>query len=452
MLKYLTILALLTSGLGDQQQGLVLVDTDDDTKDNEVKVTTNTEHFDEEDLEVFQPTSDWQSIKPGQGIPAGLHVRMNLQTGEKEAKLMEGDDGSKYKTNKDSKQKFITIDENFISKQHLKEALKDFRDKFHSESTSPDGENSDQIHGPLDGSKNFRSIDEIRKELDGVDLFLKKDIEILTKHVETLNSSSSSLAEKEHALDELEYYVHQIDNARDLHTIGGLALVIKLMNSSEESLKTRACYVLGSAMQSNLQVQQAALDQGALPLLLRLLSKHESMAVRKKAMYALSSLIRLFLMGQKEFLKLNGLEMFVKLFDEAGTEPLVIKAITLMTDILTEQIEHVTSLLKKQGQDVSGDISGRVPLLKTMVEKGWCQLIPTLLHTTENDTREKVLQALHVMVAGCKTEFKKAHVQDSLNKLKLEWLKDANGANGSDNSEYAGILAQLVMDLMSKLT
>ena len=76
-------------------------------------------------------------------------------------------------------------------------------------------------------------------------------------------------------------------------------------------------------------------------------------------MYALSSLIRLFLMGQKEFLKLNGLEMFVKLFDEAGTEPLVIKAITLMTDILTEQIEHVTSLLKKQGQDVSGDISGR---------------------------------------------------------------------------------------------
>ena len=130
-----------------------MVDTDDDTKDNEVKVTTNTEHFDEEDLEVFQPTSDWQSIKPGQGIPAGLHVRMNLQTGEKEAKLMEGDDGSKYKTNKDSKQKFITIDENFISKQHLKEALKDFRDKFHSESTSPDEENSDQIHGPLDGSE-----------------------------------------------------------------------------------------------------------------------------------------------------------------------------------------------------------------------------------------------------------------------------------------------------------
>ena len=64
-----------------------------------------------------------------------------------------------------------------------------------------------------------------------------------------LNSTSSSLAEKEHALDELEYYIHQIDNARDLDSVGGLALVIKLMNSTEPSLKSRATYVLGSATQ-----------------------------------------------------------------------------------------------------------------------------------------------------------------------------------------------------------
>ena len=32
----------------------------------------------------------------GQAIPSGLHVRMNLQTGQKEAKLMDGDNGLKY--------------------------------------------------------------------------------------------------------------------------------------------------------------------------------------------------------------------------------------------------------------------------------------------------------------------------------------------------------------------
>lgn len=87
-----------------------------------------------------------------------------------------------------------------------------------------------------------------------------------------------------------------------------------------------------------------------------------------------------------------------------------------------------------------------------MVEKGWCQLIPSLLHTTENDTREKVLQALHVMVAGCKSEFQKAHVQDNLNRLKSEWLQDASGQQVHDDSEYVVTLAQLVTDLMSKLS
>ena len=141
----------MLSGLGSQREGLVLVETNDDVKDSNVKVMTNAEQIDEEDLEVFQPTSEWQAIRPNQGIPAGLHVRMNLQTGEKEAKLMDGDDGSKYKIDKDSKQTFINIDKNFISKQHLKEALKEFRDKFHDE--SPDGENSEQTQSQLDPSE-----------------------------------------------------------------------------------------------------------------------------------------------------------------------------------------------------------------------------------------------------------------------------------------------------------
>ena len=119
------------------------------------------------------------------------------------------------------------------------------------------------------------------------------------------------------------------------------------------------CCFLSFLLYSNPKVQETALKQGTLPLLLRLLSKHEPMVVRKKAMYALSSLIRLFPIGQRDFLKLNGLDMLKKLFEEPGSGPLVIKTITLMTDILTEQIEHVRALLEKQGQDVSGDISGR---------------------------------------------------------------------------------------------
>lgn len=454
MLQYLIPLVLLSSSVADQQPGLVLVESDDSAVENDNnfnKAVNDVSEHDEEDLEVFQPTADWQAIKPGQGIPPGLHVRMNLQSGVKEAKLMDGDDGKKYQSNGNTKQKFIKIDKNVISKQHLKEALKDFRDKFHHD--SPTEDSSEELGSRLESSQKFRSLDEIQKELEGVDLFVKKDIEVIMEYVAVLNSSSSNLSEKEYALNELEYYVHQIDNARDLHSIGGLALVIKLMNSTEPSLASRASYVLGSAAQSNPQVQQAALKLEALPLLLRLLSKDKPMAVRKKALYALSSLIRLFPIGQKEFLKFSGLDIFQKLFEEPSSEPLLVKAITLMTDILTEQFEHVRNRLEKQGQDVSGEISGRVPVLKKMVEKGWCRLVPGLLHTTENDTKEKVLQALHVMATGCKSEFQEAHVQDNLNRLKLEWLKDASQHHQDhDDSEYVRILLGLVTDLMKKLS
>ena len=34
-------------------------------------------------------TNEWQRVKPNQGIPPGLHVRLNIQTGEKEAKLLD---------------------------------------------------------------------------------------------------------------------------------------------------------------------------------------------------------------------------------------------------------------------------------------------------------------------------------------------------------------------------
>jgi len=43
-------------------------------------VNTNTE---------FIPSNDWKEIQPNQAIPGGLHVRINLETGKKEAKLLQ---------------------------------------------------------------------------------------------------------------------------------------------------------------------------------------------------------------------------------------------------------------------------------------------------------------------------------------------------------------------------
>ncbi|OQR86758.1 hypothetical protein ACHHYP_09989 [Achlya hypogyna] len=39
--------------------------------------------------EIFQATNEWREIPPGQHLPGGLWVRINLATGLKEARLLE---------------------------------------------------------------------------------------------------------------------------------------------------------------------------------------------------------------------------------------------------------------------------------------------------------------------------------------------------------------------------
>lgn len=43
---------------------------------------------------IFKPEKYWKKVGPDEAIPKGLHVRMNLQTGEKEAKLLDETENS----------------------------------------------------------------------------------------------------------------------------------------------------------------------------------------------------------------------------------------------------------------------------------------------------------------------------------------------------------------------
>ena len=93
-------------------------------------------------------------------------------------------------------------------------------------------------------------MEEIEKEFDGANIWVKKDIEIIMELVEKLNSSESTKQDIIHALEDLEYYVHQIDNARDLDVIGGLGLLVNFLNQSyDDEIKSQAALVIGAAAQ-----------------------------------------------------------------------------------------------------------------------------------------------------------------------------------------------------------
>jgi hypothetical protein len=100
------------------------------------------------------------------------------------------------------------------------------------------------------------------------------------------------------ALETIEDLCHSGDNGRDLHVIGGLALVVSLLNaapptvSAMSSVPEMAAKVLATCARNNPPVADAATDVlGAVPLLLDRASAHDAApAARARALMALASL------------------------------------------------------------------------------------------------------------------------------------------------------------------
>ncbi len=86
------------------------------------------------------------------------------------------------------------------------------------------------------------------------------------------------------------------------------------------------------------------LDTGVIPVLARMLSTERSTTLRNRVLYALSSLLRHFPFAQQTFLQQGGLDALRSVFDKdvgTGKEKLQLKAITLITDLVTEKVGTV---------------------------------------------------------------------------------------------------------------
>jgi len=101
------------------------------------------------------------------------------------------------------------------------------------------------------------------------------------------------------ALEELEFYVEDMDNANDLAKIGGVQALLYCCSPErvEADLREATCGVLAACLQNNPTFQQAALSLGVPSVLLRLLLEEQEEAeaalpVRRKALYALSAMLR----------------------------------------------------------------------------------------------------------------------------------------------------------------
>lgn len=94
------------------------------------------------------------------------------------------------------------------------------------------------------------------------------------------------------AFDNFEQLIENLDNANNMEPIGLWVPLVDQLDNPEPELQRYAAWCLGTAVQNNIRSQDRCLAVGAVPKLVNLALKGKTPALRKKAVYALSSEVR----------------------------------------------------------------------------------------------------------------------------------------------------------------
>jgi len=117
------------------------------------------------------------------------------------------------------------------------------------------------------------------------------DADLMMQSMATIKSKVD-LQRKLVAFDSLETLIENLDNANNMDALGLWRPLLEELGSDEGEIRAFAAWCVGTAVQNNAKTQQSLLDHGGIRTLVKLAMDDESQAVRKKAIFALSSAVR----------------------------------------------------------------------------------------------------------------------------------------------------------------
>jgi hypothetical protein len=243
---------------------------------------------------LFVPTKDWQDILPGQGVPAGLHYRMNLETGRKEARLMPGgydpaqDGAPSAKPAKTPRAKKLTIEEQELERAELIERV------MRSLPMPPPELNSVNRAVSPEKWKEVLNIlwEKRQKMIHQASSQIHNTASAMQNATRDLLGNTSTAEEKVGILIAVNSLVRQIDNANDFNTVGGLAVTTNLLDDESRDVRRNAAWVIGTASRNVAPVQAAALHLGVVDKLVQNLKVEDDAGTAKKLVLALNAVVQ----------------------------------------------------------------------------------------------------------------------------------------------------------------
>ncbi|KAL7094170.1 hypothetical protein ACP275_11G085100 [Erythranthe tilingii] len=179
------------------------------------------------------------------------------------------------------------------------------------------------------------------KELEK--LQMPSDAKLMTVAINDLNNLSLSLEDRRRALQELLVLVEPIENANDLHKLGGLTAVIKELNNPNAEIRIISAWILGKASQNNPFVQNQILELGVLAKLMEM-AHSDFVEEATKSLYAISALIRNYPEGQNLFYMEAGDLMLQKILSNSSIDiRLHRKCVFLLSDLVEFQLDGTSN-------------------------------------------------------------------------------------------------------------
>ncbi|CAK9437467.1 uncharacterized protein LODBEIA_P18450 [Lodderomyces beijingensis] len=203
---------------------------------------------------LFEPSEQWQTIRPGQEIPPGLHVRLNVDTLTKEAKLMAPED-----KDKDEHVNELVVGEGGVI-DHDHDDDKEV-DKSKSSSVSPQQKlRGEQIQQILKNKVGYKPKTRVNTQ----DLTNFQGAMGEIGQYDISGATSEDDRRLDLALETLEEYVHDIElGAKLTHNTDVLSKLVYLaQHGGNEQLSGKIYNIIASALRNNPDAVDNVVDGG----------------------------------------------------------------------------------------------------------------------------------------------------------------------------------------------
>ncbi|XP_014098922.2 nucleotide exchange factor Sil1 [Bactrocera oleae] len=343
---------------------------------------------------TFVLTTEWQQIEEGQILPSGVHVRVNLQTGKKEAKLL---NNQEVNENNKIKGALVNVEENIyeaswkesstknkvkISKT-LSEALKSLPKDSLGIEYSP--EKLEQI------KRDFKTYSELKESYKNLQKEFRSDGELITKLIDEYKNLSKENEEQPitlktkintqlRILEDLDYLVHQIDNALWFIGKGGLdeILLPLVVNETNINLRTKAVRLLGALTLNNPLAQIKVFEKNIGGYLAQILISSEHSEELSSALYAFGSLLRKFPLALQRILSTSGTQALVAVLAKKCELKVKAKSITLISDIIVEKKLVISNYAYSDSPSAAAQYA-ELNLQEWLHLSGFCETVDSLV-------------------------------------------------------------------------